>query len=105
MVCSGRRYPFDVWAVTLRFVTTLLLGAASPKQVQESALVVQQQTSRLSARPIDAISALLDDVWPQLPGTAHQQLALCLLLITALLQVRMTLRSTSYPARGLGAVI
>jgi len=89
------RYPFDLWAVTLRFVKTLLLGATSVQQVRDAAPVVQQQASRLSARPVDAVSALLDDVWPQLQGTAHRQISLCLTLITALLEVHMACSTTS----------
>ena len=75
--------------MTLRFVKTLLLGAASVQQVRDASPVVQQQASRLSARPVDAVSALLDGVWPQLLGTAHRRISLCLTLITALLEVRL----------------
>ena len=74
--------------MTLRFLTTLLLGAISPEQVREATLAVQRQASRLSARPVAAVSAVLEGVWPKLPGKAHQRLALCLSLVTSLLEVR-----------------
>ena len=82
--------------MTLRFVHTLLLGAASVQQFRDAAPVVQRQASRLSARPVDAVRALLDGVWPQLPGTAHRQTSLCLTLIAALLEVRVPARTTSH---------
>jgi len=93
--CARCRYPFDIWAVTLRLVKTLLLGAASAQQIRDAAPVIQQQATALSARPVDAVGALLDGVWPQLAGTARRRISLCLTLLTALLEVRMPPCTTS----------
>ncbi len=82
------RYPFDVWAVTLHFTVVLLLGSATPEQVRAAASVIGLQTKRLSARAAQALCTLANSVWPQIPGTAHARLGLCLSLIAVLLKVQ-----------------